>query len=121
MPELDGPGAAQQIRIFEETKKIKRTEIYFVSGNYYASEARRLVEDIPNTQFLRKPVNLDSIRNVVDSYKTIMQGNSKSFALKQRSKTKGDIRYKERENSHRRDANLSNVSSRSAPIDYSGN
>ena len=119
MPELDGLAAAQQIRIFEDTKKIKRTKIYFVSGNYYASEAGRLVENIPNTQFLRKPVNLDIIRNVVDNYKTIVQGNSRSFALKQRSETKGDVRYKERENSHRRDASFDNISSRSAPIDYS--
>jgi len=76
MPVMDGLKAAQMMRLIEKERETKHVDIYFVSGNYYGSEAEKLVENISNTQFLRKPVNIEAIKKIVEIYGGLLKEHS---------------------------------------------
>lgn len=75
MPEMDGITAASKIREFEKEEERESVEIYFVSGNYYSkNEALSCVAsmggttNLSNTQFLRKPVDVGIVKNIVKNH-----------------------------------------------------
>ena len=73
MPEMDGFTAAKKIRQYEEEKKWKRVDIYFVSGEYYSeedivSELRTKGQMDTGVRCLRKPLGIDMIRQIVQNY-----------------------------------------------------
>ena len=73
MPEMDGFTAAKKIRQYEEEKKWKRVDIYFVSGEYYSeedivSELRTKGQMDTGIRCLRKPLGIEMIRKIVQKY-----------------------------------------------------
>ena len=77
MPEVDGFMAAKMIRQWEtEQERAKRVDIYFVSGEYFNEEevlaAFKKVgggSDSSGIRCLKKPVDVDMIKQVVQLYK----------------------------------------------------
>lgn len=75
MPEMDGFTSIQLIRKWEQEKNRKKVAVYFVTGEYYNEEdvlstflSRGGVED--RIRCLRKPLDGDMMRRVVQTFKT---------------------------------------------------
>lgn len=75
MPEMDGFTSIQLIRKWEQEKNRKKVAVYFVTGEYYNEEdvlstflSRGGVED--RIRCLRKPLDGDMIRRVVQTFKS---------------------------------------------------
>ena len=76
MPEVDGFEAVKMIRKWEIQERRQKVDIYFVSGEYYNEEeviaAFMLVggeRDAVKIQCLRKPIDIQVIRGIVERYK----------------------------------------------------
>jgi len=75
MPEMDGFTAAKVIRGWEgESKKDKKVDIYFVSGEYFDEEEvmkgfKTKSSETVGIRCLRKPIDLQIIKRVVEKYK----------------------------------------------------
>ncbi len=77
MPEMDGFTAGKEIRAWEQQNGWKRVHIYFVSGEYYnedevleslkRAQGRRV--DMAGVFSLRKPIDLQIVRSVLQKYK----------------------------------------------------
>jgi len=78
MPVMDGFTAAKVIREWENKENKKKVDIYFVSGEYYNEEevmigfnrSTRTQNEKTGIRFLRKPIDIEIIRNVLNRYKT---------------------------------------------------
>ena len=75
MPNMNGFAAAKEIREFEEEKKYKKSDIYFVSGEYYSEEdvmiefrTIRGSNQISGIRCLRKPIDVEMIEKIVKKY-----------------------------------------------------
>jgi len=76
MPQMDGITAAKEIREYEKKRKGRKSDIYFVSGEYFnenevAKEFSQGIteqEGISGIQFLKKPVDIQRIKNIVEKY-----------------------------------------------------
>jgi len=78
MPVMDGFTAAKVIREWENKENKKKVDIYFVSGEYYNEEevmigfnrSTRTHNERTGIRFLRKPIDIEIVRNVLNRYKT---------------------------------------------------
>jgi len=77
MPEMDGFTSARSIRLWENDKKRKKVDIYFVSGEYYneeevmaglATSGGAGDEDNAGIRCLRKPIDVEMTRKVIQKY-----------------------------------------------------
>ena len=76
MPEMDGLTSAKEMRKFDKESGRTSSDIYFVSGNYY-SKNDALVgqrDELQNTQFLRKPIDVGMLKQIIDKYKNPLGG-----------------------------------------------
>lgn len=72
MPEMDGFTTAKMIRRWEEEKGQRKTDIYFISGEYYDEQAL-LSEfrtnggetDEVGIRCLRKPIDFEIIKKII--------------------------------------------------------
>lgn len=78
MPEMDGFTSARKIREWEDERRWHKADIYFVSGEYYSEE--EIKKEMKTTKssnnpvgirVLRKPIDVELIRKVVEKYKNI--------------------------------------------------
>jgi len=72
MPGMDGFQAAIKIREWEEANNTKKVSIYFVSGDYFSEDdiitalkAKGKMRDLSNIRFLRKPIELEVVSNII--------------------------------------------------------
>ena len=86
MPVMDGFTAAKNIREWETEKGIKKTDIYFVSGEYYDESvvmAKFKLRDSPGeaaeVRSLRKPIDVGMIRTIVNNYKAQPTQNNETL------------------------------------------
>jgi len=75
MPGMDGFSCAIKIREWEEMNNSKKVPIYFVSGDYFSEDdvvtglkARGGFRDLANIRFLRKPIELEVISNIIKKF-----------------------------------------------------
>jgi len=80
MPEMDGFTAARNIRQWEEDNKREKTDILFVSGEYYNEEEimagmetnqrshRSSYDNNAGIRCLRKPIDVEMVRKVIQKY-----------------------------------------------------
>jgi len=83
MPLMDGFAAAKKIREWEAQEGRKRVDIYFVSGEYYNEEEvmRELRREggmceITGIQCLKKPIDVEKIRKILQKYTTRKRKNT---------------------------------------------
>ena len=76
MPEMDGFESAQIIRRWEKEQKREKSDIYFVSGEYFNEEevisAFKITgktDDITGIRCMRKPVDIEVIKRTVQKHK----------------------------------------------------
>ncbi len=77
MPEMDGFTAGKEIRAWEQQNGWKRVHIYFVSGEYYNEDevlqslkrAQGRNVDMTGVFSLRKPIDIQIVRKVLQKYK----------------------------------------------------
>lgn len=74
MPEIDEFLVAMKIREWEVKNRMKQCETYFVTGEYLSErEVKNKNEKIGGSmqgiKFLRKPLGLDEIKDIVDGFK----------------------------------------------------
>jgi CheY-like chemotaxis protein len=80
MPVMDGFNAGKKMREWEEKNKWNKIDIYFVSGEYY-NEAEIMVElrargqmgEATGVRCLRKPIDVEIIKKIVQKYANIKQ------------------------------------------------
>jgi len=72
MPGMDGFSAAIKIREWEEANNVRKVGIYFVSGDYFSEDdiitalkAKGKIKDLSNIRFLRKPIELEVVSNII--------------------------------------------------------
>ncbi len=73
MPEMDGFTSAKKMREWEESTQNKNIDIYFVSGDYFNEEEVMARfggnKGVTGFKFLRKPVEVEMIANIVKKFK----------------------------------------------------
>ena len=76
MPLMDGFAATKEIRRWEEFNGLKRSIIYFVSGEYFNDKevvgvlkSSIGLEDMTDLKFLRKPIEVEMVTQIVKEYK----------------------------------------------------
>ena len=76
MPVMDGFQAAKKMREWEREQRKKKIDIYFVSGEYFNEEdvmtqlrVQGDVEDSKGIKCLRKPVDIEMLRQFINKYK----------------------------------------------------
>ena len=76
MPEIDGFQAALMIRKWEKEHNRKKTDIYFVSGEYFDEEEvianfRHIVgaDEASGTRCLKKPIDVNVIKTITNAYR----------------------------------------------------
>lgn len=80
MPEMDGFESAKRIREWEDEKKRRNVDIYFVSGEYFSGEEvldefkrKHKIKNMQGFHCVRKPVDIIMIRKVLMNYQTIQE------------------------------------------------
>jgi len=76
MPIMDGFAATKEIRKWEAENKRKKVIIYFVSGEYFNDKevvevlkSSRGLKDITDIRFLRKPIEVEMVAEIVKGHK----------------------------------------------------
>ena len=105
MPVMDGFTAAKKIREWEGQKNWMKANIYFVSGEYYNEEEIMIqlrtkghMSETTGVRCLRKPVDIEIIRNIVEkhirrrkgSMNSSQSSSRKSFVSTRKSSKKSD-------------------------------
>ena len=111
MPEMDGFAAAKKIREWEYVRKEKKVDIYFVSGEYFNEDevmaglrTKGGASEMVGIRCLRKPVDMEVIRKLVEKYKLDSKGSGKTPRRienkeNRKKKDEAEITYRKRRTS----------------------